>query len=257
MSLPEPLLEGDLQEVSLTRRIPVREERSSGWRTRVVDHATESGLRPATTPADKVYHDGVPVLVAILLLFMSLGVRMVMWKRDISKAFRRVPVFFQHLQFAWVVWVHQGQLLKAQHRGMPFGTISAVYAWHRVGHVLLMVVLVVCCCPVARYVDDFFGADREGLVYSGGNCLSVISKLVGFLSEDDKDADNCIQMIVLGVDVAMNWARRTISTVISEVKASKWRVLLQAIRSSMLCDAETASKMAGRLNFAVGDRATE
>ena len=48
MSQPRPLVSGDLVDKSMTRRIPVREERAKGWRTRVVDHETESGVNPAT-----------------------------------------------------------------------------------------------------------------------------------------------------------------------------------------------------------------
>lgn len=51
-----------------------------------------------------------------------------MWKRDVSRAFRCVPVAADHLETAWAVWVHQGLLWVAQHKGMPFGTVSAVYA---------------------------------------------------------------------------------------------------------------------------------
>ena len=51
---PFPLDALNLSEVTLTRRIPVRELRSKGWRTRAVDHATESLLNPATAPADRV-----------------------------------------------------------------------------------------------------------------------------------------------------------------------------------------------------------
>ena len=56
MSQPRPLEPADMQRVSLTRRIPVRELRSKGWCTRVVDHGTESGINGATTP-DKIKHD--------------------------------------------------------------------------------------------------------------------------------------------------------------------------------------------------------
>ncbi len=41
MSDPVPWTGDSMNEVNVTRRIPVREERSKGWRTRVVDHETE------------------------------------------------------------------------------------------------------------------------------------------------------------------------------------------------------------------------
>ena len=50
---PFPVDTLDLTAISLTRRIPVRELRSKGWRTRAVDHATASNLNPATPPSDR------------------------------------------------------------------------------------------------------------------------------------------------------------------------------------------------------------
>merc|ERR1712086_603687 len=49
-----PVSEVDLSKISVSRRIPVRELRAKGWRTRVVDHMTESMHNPATIPVDKI-----------------------------------------------------------------------------------------------------------------------------------------------------------------------------------------------------------
>ena len=74
MSSPRLLVPSDLRAKSLTRRIPVREERASGWRTRVVDHETESGINSATAPLDKIQHHSLDSLVVLLQRFMSAGV---------------------------------------------------------------------------------------------------------------------------------------------------------------------------------------
>ena len=99
MSKPRPLQDWDLEEVKLTRRILVREERESGWRTRGVDHETESMINPATRLCDKVQHDGIDLLAYILTFLMLFDVQPRLWKRDISSAFRRVPICAQHLEF--------------------------------------------------------------------------------------------------------------------------------------------------------------
>ena len=54
MTEPVPLEDIDLTEVTLTRRIPVREHRAKGWKTRIVDHATASLLNGATLSSDRV-----------------------------------------------------------------------------------------------------------------------------------------------------------------------------------------------------------
>jgi len=87
MTSPRPLLPGDFDPGSFTRRIPVWEERAKGWRTRIVDHKTESMINPATVPVDKISHDAIEVLITMLLLFMYCGVEPLQWKRDISNAF--------------------------------------------------------------------------------------------------------------------------------------------------------------------------
>ena len=88
-------------------------------------------LNDATRPADRVQHDTVNVLVGMVLAFYSAMVQCAMWKRDISKAFRRCPVRASHLEFSWVVFRAHGRIWGAQHLGMPFGAASSVYAWVR------------------------------------------------------------------------------------------------------------------------------
>ena len=82
--VPFPVEEVDLSRINITRRIPVRELRSKGWRTRPVDHATESMINDATRPSDRVRHDNIDVLVRILVSFVSACTPAMMWKRDIS-----------------------------------------------------------------------------------------------------------------------------------------------------------------------------
>ena len=103
MTLPRPLREDDLEQVTLTRRIPVRELRASGWRTRIVDHHTECGVNLCTTPQDRVKHDTLDSLAQVVLQFFDESCHVRLWKRDVSQAFRRVPVpkgaaFLEHAE---------------------------------------------------------------------------------------------------------------------------------------------------------------
>ena len=68
MTEPVPIEAVYLEDITLTRRIPVRELRSKGSRTRTVDHTTESLINGATFPSDRVQHDTVDVLLCILLM---------------------------------------------------------------------------------------------------------------------------------------------------------------------------------------------
>ena len=110
---------------------------------------------------DKISHDSLDELVFMLLFFMRKGLVADMWKRDISRAFRRLAIAAEHLHLAWVVFLFHGVRWAAQHLAMPFGSISAVHAWHRTGAFLLAAVRRLALAPAARYVDDFFGASRK------------------------------------------------------------------------------------------------
>ena len=134
MSEPVPIDTVDLSQVSLTRRIPVRELRAKGWRTRTVDHASESLINDATKPTDGVRHATVDVLSTILLSCLAAVRSPRMWKRFVSEAFRRCPIAEAPLDVSWVGFIYGfGRTWASPHLGMPVGATSAVYAWHRIG----------------------------------------------------------------------------------------------------------------------------
>ena len=185
------------------------------------------------------------------LAFMRAGVCPRMWKRDISRAFRRVPVSQSHLDLSWVVWLHLGVMHVAQHLGMPFGTISAVYAWHRVGFALQWLLIRHLKAPCGRFVDDFFGVSKEGVFWTAGRCLTVLSHVLGFPTDEEKSANDLMTMIVLGIETAIDWPRRSIRTALDPIKAEKWLALLLQCLEANGMQPEVALKFAGRLNFAV------
>eukprot|EP00971_Amphidinium_carterae_P116065 2299382-Amphidinium_carterae.1 len=227
-----------LSSVSLTRRLAVRELRSKGWRTRAVDHFTESGINGSTQVQDSPSHDTLDVLASIIHMFLQHGQHCHMWKRDVSKAFRRLPIALQHLEFAWVVWLNQGHTYMAQHRGMPFGAISSVYGWHRAGNFLLAVVTRLCLAPAAKYVDDFFGASK--------------SQLIGLPCDEAKDADDALLMVVLGAQVSLSfYPEPKLTMKVDEDKASRWASALQTSLVDQVMSPGEAAKLAGKLSFAV------
>jgi hypothetical protein len=251
MSEPVPLDAVDLDRVTLTRRLGVREERAAGWRTRVVDHFTESGVNPATQAQDRPRHDTTDVLAEVLLHVLRAGQTPQQWKRDVSQAFRRVPIQGDHLEYAWVVFLRHGVPYVAQHRGMPFGTSSAVYGWHRVGHFLRTALVKLFLAPAGRYVDDYFGAEPQGIRITGGRCLSALSFLLGVPTEPGKDDDDRACMTVLGVDCEILPDRAAVSLKVDAGKAERWSAQLEEVLERGSLEPGQASKLAGRLSFAV------
>ena len=104
-----------------------------------------------------------------------------MWERDLQSAFRFCPRAVEHANFAWVVWnTAEGKLRCACHKGMPFGAVGSVRAFHRVGEFLMGIVRCGALTPAGRFVDDFSGANSVDSSVSGGLILDTIVKLLGF-----------------------------------------------------------------------------
>ncbi len=74
------------------RRIPVREMRAKGWRTRVVEHVTESGCNPATGRQSAPKHDTLDQIAALIMALLAAGVFPEAWMADSSSASRRAAV---------------------------------------------------------------------------------------------------------------------------------------------------------------------
>ena len=88
--------------------------------------------------------------------------------------------------YSWVVWRADSIDWASPHLGMPFGAVASAVAWHKVGAILLLCILRLAKAPLSRYVDDFFGCSKEGVVWTGGKLLSILCTLTGFLCDPEK-----------------------------------------------------------------------
>ena len=120
---------------------------------------------------------------------------------------------------------------------MPFGATSSVYAWHRVGNLLAWLIMTQAKSPLGRYVDDFFGAARTDIRWTGGYLLDILCSCLGFLADPSKANDFRWVMDVLGVEAQLVWADKLIRLRVSTDKIRKWlevlaRILADRSRSS-------------------------
>ena len=139
--------------------------------------------------------------MTVIQKFMTAGVTASMWKRDISKAFRLA----NHHDLAWTVWQAEGKIWVAQHFGMPSGTVKGVYASHRVGRMMWLILVRLFKAPACRYMWMYFGASRSGVAWSAAPILTVMPRLLGFPTDSSKDADATWYMVVLGALVSISW----------------------------------------------------
>ena len=95
----------------------------------------------------------------------------------------------------------------SQHLRMNCGVTSAVYAGHRFGNLLAWVILTSARAPLGRYVDDFFGASRSGIFWTGGKLLDVLGLALGFPMDPEKSVDYSFLMGAFGIEVNLQSAR--------------------------------------------------
>ena len=72
-STPYPCDLRAAQTFTLCRSMPVREEKSSGWRTRAVDDEKEAGINPATVLDHATCYDTIMVLVLMVKYIFRRG----------------------------------------------------------------------------------------------------------------------------------------------------------------------------------------
>ena len=108
---------------------------------RQIDHLTESLINPATRTYETLENDNLDLFFNIIRLLLSHRIKFAMFKEDISRAFRRLPIKSQHLKVIVVFFKYQGIIWWAQHLTCPFGAVGSVTAWHRISSFLKRVML--------------------------------------------------------------------------------------------------------------------
>ena len=111
---------------------------------RAVDDFSGSELNPCCRPGERLSTEGVDMLFQVCRLLVFLGIAMpALFKADIDSAFRRIPILPSHRWAACVAFLCDGVVYSSMHYGMPFGAVSSVHAWDRVGALL--------CCIARRF----------------------------------------------------------------------------------------------------------
>ena len=135
---------------------------------------------------------------------------------------------------------------------MPFGAVSAVYAWDRLGGALAAILQHFLIIPCSRYVDDLFWADFSASAADG--CLHAprLVSLLGFTLAPDKTPPAAQTQDVLGISTSLAGPVGS-QHLIATVEPRKLTVWLTAISSSLQSGSlppQDATKLAGRFSFA-------
>ena len=122
-----PARELDLDAHLLSKRYGiVQGTRVDGTtKLRAVDDMSESGCNMACEPTEKLKCNGIDELCAVAMMLHRLGAgNLKLWKADIAKAYRRVPVDPADRWATWVCLSVSGIPMVAQHNAMPFGAVG-------------------------------------------------------------------------------------------------------------------------------------
>ncbi len=122
---PVVLTEAILQSVTLCHRIPVRELRASGWRTRPVDDETEAGVNGATSTGESIVHDTIGRLAQAVISMVKMMPNRCRRGTSRRPNYRHVPFDDDHGDLAWLTSAWRGRVWVARHLGMMFGASSA------------------------------------------------------------------------------------------------------------------------------------
>ena len=132
-----------------------------------------------------------------------------------------------------------------------FGATAANAAWHRLGSFISYYIVIKFKVFLLRYVDDYFGASRHGVMITGGTLLTDILELLGLCTDPTKDNDDTLSLPVLGSLVTVDLVHTSVTTQVAPQKATKWADLLELQRLQGEMSSTMALKMAGRLGSAV------
>jgi len=74
-------------------------------------------------------------------------------KADINAAYRRIPIRPKHQRLCHIAFLHKGEVVIAQHLGLPFGAVSSVHDWDRVGVMRCLVLVHITFVFVNRRIS--------------------------------------------------------------------------------------------------------
>ena len=151
----------------LTPRIPADEcyrLKDGPWcrRVRPIDDVAASKVNGCTSLGEHLAHDSLDTLVGVAqeIQWADPQSHLKLRKDDVTGAFKTLPLREQDLPLAVAVTKRSAQNGYAvQLLCCPFGVLSSVLSWHRVGDAFQRILLVLFLVAQPRYVDDLFGVE--------------------------------------------------------------------------------------------------
>lgn len=223
---------------------------NNGRRKRKRSEVKEGSINGHVDVVNPITHDHLDGLQeAMRLQHEASGCAPGLWKADIDAAFRRVPLREDHKWAAVVAYCYKGEVWIAMHEAMPFGATASVMAWDSVGALILEIARVKLHLPAFRYVDDYFAAERPGIMKHGlSTFVRLVRALLGSTAIADAKTEAGRATVILGILVQSSC--KGVRFNLCPKKAAKWSLQISTAIDTLHLDSGTAQKLAGRLTFA-------
>ena len=249
---PKEVNEINLHQTLITKRFGIEQgiRKDGTMKIRAIDDASASGLNGCCKPTEKLFCNNLDDLTETARLRHKQGeTKLSFWKADIKAAFRRIPISAGQRHLMASAFKTKEKTIIVEHNAMPFGTIGSVHGWHRIGQLLWHIMTTLLKLPHGRYVDDFFGVERESLVEHTTKCVqTMIDTLMGTGTAAPDKLLWGNPLTILGIDV--RYHKGCIRACVEEEKAHKWcREISEAVKTKKMSKKE-AERNAGRLAFA-------
>ena len=231
---------------------------------RAIDDFHASNVNEATQVEERVRHEHLDALVAIGQgIWEASGpdrgpAALRLRKDDVVGAYKTLPICADDLPCVAAVTEDTAQTgLALQLFSCPFGALSSVHAWHRVGAALQHVLVELFRILYPRFVDDFFGVDRAtpgdtALTGPSGAAFlarEVVQELLGWQLDDAKAVTDAPEAVILGIQVALDDAREVFVFNIPEDKRVNWIAEIEKILELGVLSPAQARKLAGKLSW--------
>jgi hypothetical protein len=214
-----------------------------------------SGHNSTVTADDAPYHHTIDHYIEVTRQLRQLrdeysraspeNSSLLVWGHDHEGAYRQLPVREQS-QCYLLLHTPQGPTLW-RHAALLFGAVSSVWAYNRVGDILVLLARVLLKTPAVHFVDDYGGVEPDTTADSAFSGFSNLNKRLGFKMKPSKEQPPANEHKIQGVLLQIQEDYITVKP--TPDRQLKIRHMIQtALTTDRLTPTEAAT-MAGKLNF--------
>ena len=249
-------------EAAPTLRFPIQQQSAGGsFKTRIIDDFLRSEVNSLCRISGRIEMGRLDQLVSTCRMMTESQPQQetVLFKTDFQAAYKHCAVSEDHLKFANSIFLDtsSGEAMTCKHYAMPFGALGAVYSWDSLGDSMVWLFAHYLGLPLCRYVDDCFTVLYKEHSAEIRAHLLWFSNTLGIILDPSKTPEPSTEMTILGVLLKLQRYSRhknlrvRISAEVDPSRATFWRETIMEILAKRSLPAQQASKLAGRLNFAV------